>query len=258
MSKQAREWARHQQGLTPAQKAILLELGYHANAIGENAYPGNTRLAYDLCMDLSTVKRNLEGLQSSGHIELQKRRGPGRGLANVWRLPMDKRVQRTPIPTREKGAENPVKGCSASNKRVRSAPPIEEQKKEDAFSKQASSLTSSKPDSTEADNRTFEGASSSPPPPRPQPQPHLDKEEDQTQVATGDGHENPDSGDTLTSVDAEGQIRCPPPADWKHQLDHLLPSDPADTRWYLKNARLARDERRIKVLENHLARQEAS
>ena len=51
-------------GLAPTEKLVLLALAYHANGLGESAYPAQATLAQMCGVSLPTIKRALRSLRN--------------------------------------------------------------------------------------------------------------------------------------------------------------------------------------------------
>lgn len=91
--------------LTESARLIAIAIANYSDAQGLNSRPGNKKLAEELGMANSTVKRGLSSLVSRGWL-VQAREGRGRGNASVYHLnlPVDKLV--------DMSVDNEIKGVT--------------------------------------------------------------------------------------------------------------------------------------------------
>lgn len=91
--------------LTESARLVAIAIANHSDAQGLNSRPGNKKLAEELGMANSTVKRGLSSLASKGWI-VRAKMGDGRGNASVYHLnlPVDKLV--------DMSVDNEIKGVT--------------------------------------------------------------------------------------------------------------------------------------------------
>ena len=91
--------------LTESARLIAIAIANYSDAQGLNSRPGNKKLAEELGMANSTVKRGLSSLASKGWI-VRAKMGDGRGNASVYHLnlPVDKLV--------DMSVDNEIKGVA--------------------------------------------------------------------------------------------------------------------------------------------------
>lgn len=89
MSLKAINWALEQEGLTTAEKFVLVVIAHHFNDQKANAYPGRSTIARKAAITERTVGYALNALEDNGLI-----RRIGRGQASghrgttIYKLPM--------------------------------------------------------------------------------------------------------------------------------------------------------------------------
>ena len=68
------QWQNHFSELTPIQRCLWVSLKLYSGSNGK-AWPSRTRLAKDLGVSVSTIKRNLKTMKQKKFIEIQKQNG---------------------------------------------------------------------------------------------------------------------------------------------------------------------------------------
>lgn len=71
MSVKAWRWAKAQEGLTSAEKFVLVMLGDYYNDEWQRAWPSYGTLAHDTALSVSTVQRSIRSLRDAGLIEVE-------------------------------------------------------------------------------------------------------------------------------------------------------------------------------------------
>ena len=86
MSFQDMAWAVNQKCESAGQKLVLLMLANHANGHTGQCNPSHKRLADECNMGISTLKRNISGLEDSGFLSVLHKAQDGVSLPNQYRL----------------------------------------------------------------------------------------------------------------------------------------------------------------------------
>ena len=86
MSFQDMAWAVDQKCESAGQKLVLLMLANHANGHTGQCNPSHKRLADECNMGISTLKRNISGLEDSGFLSVLHKAQDGVSLPNQYRL----------------------------------------------------------------------------------------------------------------------------------------------------------------------------